>query len=112
MISDFDVSDAYQDLLEDYTRTRFTISNTYQGEVRTPTTDTISLYVHPDDYEKNMYDAQGQRIEFRIKIFCDLTTDIIVNDEVTYNGNQYKVIGDNYKKVGNYKKLIAELVKQ
>lgn len=110
MIDDFDVSEVYQDLMQTYTRTRYTIVNTYDGEVKTPSTLEIQAYIHPDDYKKDVYNNQGQRIEDRIKIFCDLTTDIDTNDEVTYQGKNFKVDGNNYKIVGNYKKLLGVLV--
>lgn len=105
-----DLNEAFGEFLESYVRTRYEISNTFNGETRVPTDLDIVAYIHPDDYEKEVYNAQGQRIEERVKIFTDLSTDITVNDEVTYFDRNYKVIADNSKRVGNYKKLLAELV--
>jgi hypothetical protein len=105
-----DVFEAFIEFMQSYTRTRYTITNTYEGEVRVAATTSITAYIHPDDYEKEVYNAQGQRIEERVKIFTFLDADISVNDEVEYVSRTYKVIADNTKQVGGYKKLLAELV--
>lgn len=105
-----DLHEAYGEFLETYTRTRYAIVNTFDGEQRVGTNLDIIAYIHPDDYEKQVYNEQGQRVEERIKIFCDLNTDVTVNDEVAYFGRVFKVVADNAKVVGNYKKLLAELV--
>lgn len=107
-----DVTDAFIDFMEDYSRVRYTIENTFEGEKRVGTSATISAYIHPDDYEKDVYNQQGQRLEDRIKIFCFLDADIKVNDEIDYEGETYKVTSNNVKRVGSYKKLLAEMVRK
>lgn len=105
-----DLHEAYGEFLQTYTRTRYVITNTFDGEVRVGTDLDIIAYIHPDDYEKQVYNEQAQRYEERIKIFVDLNVDITVGDEVVYFGRKYKVVADSAKVVGNYKKLLAELV--
>jgi hypothetical protein len=106
-----EVFEAFYDFMLNYTRTRYTITNSFDGEVKGPSTDSVFAYIHADDYQQEAYTAQGQRIEDRIKIFTFLDADIKVNDEVTYQNRVFKVVADNTKIVGGYKKFLAELVK-
>lgn len=105
-----DVTDAFEEFLETYSGTRFVVENTYAGETRVETPFEFEAYIHPDDYKKDTYNAQGVRLEDRIKIFCDVTTDLLNDDEVEYQGRNFKVNALNKKIVGNFQKLTAELV--
>jgi SPP1 family predicted phage head-tail adaptor len=105
-----DVSEVFTKFEANYTRTRYAIINTYNGEERVGTDATVRAYIHPNDYKTDVYNAQGVRLEQSIKIFCKRNTDITNNDEVVYEGKRYKVTDDNSKIVGAYKKLLGELV--
>jgi len=94
----------------DYTVTRFTVTNGAYGETTLSATHTIRAYIHPDDYKSVTYNQQGSRLTDRIKIFVKDGVDILDKDEVTYKGKQYRVMSDSDRDIGNYKKLIAELV--
>ena len=65
-----DVSDVFREFEANYTRTRFTIINTFDGESKVPSTKTIRAYIHPDGYRSNVYLGQGDRLEKKVKIFC------------------------------------------
>ena len=106
-----DMTGVFEEFENNYTRTRYTIENTFNGEQRVATETEIRAYIHPDDYKSDIYNAQGVRLEQRVKIFCRRSTDITNDDEVTYEGKRYKVTDDNSKIVGAYKKLLGELVK-
>ena len=106
-----DVSDVFREFEANYTRTRFTIINTFDGESKVPSTKTIRAYVHPDDYKATMYSGQGDRLEERVKIFCKIETDLIDGDEIGYKGKQYRVMREAPRHVGSYTKLIAELIR-
>ena len=105
-----DMTEAYEEFIETYSGNRFVITNGYKGETKTATAFSLQAYIHPDDYKKDVFNAQGVRIESRIKIFCSIETDLINDDEITYQGNDYKVNAINKKIVGNYQKLTAELI--
>lgn len=106
-----DVSEAFEEFIQSYSRTRYTIVNSYNGEQKVASTATIRAYIHPDDYKAIQYNGQGQRLEERVKIFCKVGTDLEANDEVTYFGKTYKVNKEAPRFVGSYIKLIAELVR-
>jgi hypothetical protein len=96
----------------DYTLYRFTIVNGPAGETKTELLPaTIRAYIHPDDYKAVTYNQQGDRLEDRVKIFVRNGVDIIDDDEVIYQSKRYRVMRDSARIVGNYKKLIAELVR-
>jgi len=94
----------------DYTRYRPTVTNTATGQTTTFASATICAYIHPDDYKAITYNQQGQRLEERVKIFVKNDVDIQDNDEVEYSSKRYRIMRDTNRVVGNYKKLIAELV--
>jgi hypothetical protein len=95
----------------DYTRYRITITNGPAGETRVEASSTIRAYIHPDDYKAVTYSQQGDRLEERVKIFVKSGVDIADYDEVVYQSKRYRVMRDSARIVGNYKKLIAELVR-
>jgi hypothetical protein len=95
----------------DYTHYRFTIVNGPAGETKAEASATIRAYIHPDDYKAVTYNQQGDRLEDRVKIFVKNGVDIIDDDEIVYQGKRYRVMRDSARIVGNYKKLIAELVR-
>ena len=105
-----DMSEAYAEFLETYAGTRYALSNTFSGESKVGTPIEIIAYIHPDDYKKDTYNAQGVRLEDRIKIFCSVDTDLINDDEIVYQGSIFKVNALNKKIVGNYRKFTAEFV--
>ena len=95
----------------DYKRYRYTITDGAKGQTRTLSSElTIRAYIHPDDYKTITYNQQGDRLEERVKIFVKTGVDIIDYDEVVYQNKRYRVMRDSARTVGNYKKLIAELV--
>lgn len=94
----------------DYTRYRPTITPGPSGQTTTWAEDDIRAYIHPDDYKTVTYNQQGDRMEERVKIFVKNGVDIKDSDEVEYQGKRYRVMRDAPRIVGNYKKLIAELV--
>ena len=94
----------------DYTVYRITIENGPYGETTSSATHTIKAYIHPDDYKSVTYNQQGSRLTDRVKIFVKDGVDILDEDQVTYKGTQYRVMSDSDRNVGNYKKLIAELI--
>lgn len=93
-----------------YTVSRITVVNGAYGETTSTITHDIQAYIHPDDYKSITYNQQGERLKDRVKIFVKDGVDIQERDEVTYKGKQYRVMGDSDRDIGNYKKLIAELV--
>lgn len=95
----------------DYTRYRPTLTNTASGQTIVWSSATIRAYIHPDDYKTTTYNGQGDRLEERVKIFIKLGVDIQNDDEVSYLGKRYRVMRDTKRVVGNYNKLIAELVR-
>jgi len=105
-----DVSEAFEEFLETYNGNRFVITNGYAGEIKVATPFEFIAYIHPDDYKKDVYNAQGVRLEDRVKIFCDVTTDLLNDDEIEYQGRNFKVNALNKKIVGNFMKLTAELI--
>ena len=94
----------------DYTITRITVTNGAYGETTVSVTHSIKAYIHSDDYQSITYNQQGERLTDRVKIFVKVGVDIEDRDEVTYDGKQYRVKSDSSRIVGNYKKLIGELV--
>jgi hypothetical protein len=107
-----DMSGVFAEYEADYTRYRFTIVNGPAGETKTELPPaTIRAYIHPDDYNTITYSQQGDRLEDRVKIFVKTGVDIADYDEVVYQSKRYRVMRDSARIVGNYKKLIAELVK-
>ncbi len=105
-----DVTDAFEEFIATYNGNRYVITNGYAGETRVATPFEFEAYIHPDDYKKDAYNAQGVRLEDRIKIFCDVNTDLLNDDEVEYQGRTFKVNALNKKIVGNFQKLTAELI--
>jgi hypothetical protein len=93
-----------------YTVTRITTTNGAYGETTSSVTHDITAYIHPDDYKSISYNQQGERLTDRVKIFVKDGVDILDRDEVTYKGKQYRVMSDSDRDIGNYKKLIGELV--
>ena len=94
----------------DYIRYRPTVTNGPTGQTTIWANDDIRAYIHPDDYKTVTYNNQGDRLEERVKIFVKIGVDIQADDEVEYLSKRYRVMRDTGRIVGNYKKLIAELV--
>ena len=93
-----------------YTVNRITVTNGAYGETTSLVPHEIRAYIHPDDYQSITYNQQGSRLTDRIKVFVKDGVDIQDKDEVTYKGKQYRVMSDSDRDVGNYKKLIGELI--
>lgn len=97
--------------LETFTRYAVTV-NAKGVENRTPLpTFQILCYIHPaTDKDLKEIPREGYYTSNMIKIFSAIDADVIQDDEVTYQGKQYRVMKDNIKVVGNYIKYFAELL--
>jgi len=99
---------------KDFTFTRFTKTKNNLGrEVLTPIVPStvIFCYIHPaSDKEIRDVSREGYHIENMVKIFASENADILIDDQVEYRGQNYRVMKDNIKVVGDYSKFFAELV--
>lgn len=102
------------DFSKDETFTRYTTATNNIGrEEKTPlpTFDIFCYIHHASDTELKEVERQGYHPEGMIKIFTDITDDLLKDDEVSYSGDNYRVMKNNPKLVGDYKKYFAELLK-
>ena len=106
-----EVFEVFEEFMIDYTFTRYVVTNTYAGESKVGAEHTVKCYIHPNDPSKELYNGQGSRVESSIKIFGYQGANIVIDDEVLYNGQTYKVFSYDLKQVGSYTKSLAELVK-
>jgi len=96
---------------ETFTRYTTTINNLGREVKSVPVETIVFCYAHPaTDADLVNIARAGYHIEDMIKIFAPVNADIIQDDEITYSGNQYRVMKDNIKLVGDYSKFFAELL--
>jgi SPP1 family predicted phage head-tail adaptor len=108
----------YDDVIVDFSKnetfTRFTTADDGKGrDVPTPIVppQTIFCYIHPaTDKELQAVNQQGEHIEAMVKIFAPVDADILPDDQVTYSGQDYRILKRNIKLVGNYSKFFAGLM--
>ena len=112
---DFELySDVIEEFSQDFTFTRFTTTIVVGREVKAPVVPSpiIFCYIHPaTDADLRSVDREGYHVEDIVKIFADVDADILKDDQVSYSGKNYRVMKDNIKKVGDYSKYFAGLLK-
>jgi hypothetical protein len=113
MSIDFDLYDeVISDFVETYVFTRYAVTtNTIGREERVGTPSDVVCYIHPNDNERTTdVPQEGYHYEQTVKIFALVNVDIKKDDEVLYQGQNYRVLENNIKVVGDYSKFIAGLI--
>jgi len=107
--------DVISEFAKDETFTRFTtVTNALGREEKTAIVPSLVIfcYIHPaSDNDLVSVTQQGYHPEAMIKIFTRVDADILKDDEVLYNGENYREMKVKKKIVGDYKKFFAELLK-